>query len=268
MNDLYLYKNYKNYVKFILDSKDNDMNRKVIAEHLNCHASFVTQVLNKDLDFSPEQALKFVQLLKLNNEAQKYFMSLVMYGRAGTDNLKKFYQKEIDQMRESKLSLSEVVEVNTDLSEDFYLKYFSSWHYAAIHVITMTEKKVFKKDIIDKVDLSEKLINEALAFLEKNKLIIKNEDGSFYSSPKRIHLDKKSPLVTQHHTNWRLKAIESSSDKSRKNTIHYSSVVAISEKTMEQIHKKILETLKNVEQSVKNTKYDNLYSICMDFFKV
>ena len=63
-----------------------------------------------------------------------------------------------------------------------------------------------RTDIAERLNLPLKKINDICNFLLKVGLI--TEDNFLAIGKSRTHIGREHPLVSKHHTNWRLKSIE------------------------------------------------------------
>ena len=82
-----------------------------------------------------------------------------------------------------------------------------------------------------------------------------------------IHLDKNSPMIYKHHTNWRLEGIKALESQNNDN-LHYSSILAIAREDAQKIKQMLLKALEDIEPVVAPSPEEELYSLCMDLFKL
>ena len=62
-----------------------------LAEALNCHPTFVSQVLKGKSELSVEQALSFAQHFSLDEEETHFFVLLVEKSRAGNSTTRSYF---------------------------------------------------------------------------------------------------------------------------------------------------------------------------------
>ncbi len=72
----------------------------------------------------------------------------------------------------------------------------------------------------ERLQISSEKLGQIIDFLMENGLIEKKQNRLI---PKNIdvHLERDSPLIAKHHTNWRMQAIRSL-DQELPNELHYS----------------------------------------------
>jgi hypothetical protein len=75
-------------------------------------------------------------------------------------------------------------------------------------------------------------------------------------------------MISKHHINWRLQAIRSLERKDMDGVLHYSSVVTISKKDVIEIKSLLVKAIESSKAIVRDSKEEELHSLCLDFFKV
>ena len=240
--------------------------RSALARAAGCQAAYVSQVLSGKQDFGLEQAQAISKHIGLSQDETHCFLLLVQKARAGTRELREYFQSQLDALRQERLLLKNRLGVQSFLEKENQLIYYSSWLYAAIHVITDIPAFQTREAIAEKFSLPLGKVADILEFLEKTGLIVR-KDNRFQMGEGRIHLGSDSALIAKHHANWRMKAI-ASMDLERPDDLHYSSVVSISEKDSVQIKSAIVAVLKNIKTVIKDSRSEELFSLSFDFFRV
>lgn len=265
---IYEYTDYKPYlIDKIQDSPGKGRGLKLkMAQHLNCQNTFVSQVLNGEANFSFEQGILLNTFFELDREEGKYFLLLIHHARAGSDELKKFYKAELDNMVLAQTDLKKRTNVKNTLREKDQDIYYSNWYYSAIHILVTIKEFQTLQSISKRVNLSRDKTQEILTFLTDKGLITKT--GNQYGiGVTRIHLPKDSAHIQKHHTNWRLRAL-SSIDLNEPSSLHFSNVVSIAEKDIIRIRELFIQSIAEARSIVKTSPEEKLCSICVDFFEV
>lgn len=258
---------YKSYLKKILTSFGESRGlRSQMAKFLGCQTGYVSQVLNAHVHFSLEHAYLITKFLKLGPEESEFFILLVSKEKAGSKGLEEHYTTRINEIREKRSQIKERIKVKGAMSKEARITYYSQWYYAAIHVAVTVKNLRTKDNIAKRLNLDGDLVSETLDFLESHDLVI-NEGGVYLPGNGRIHLEKKSPLVIKHHTNWRIEAIKSLEKVNDKN-LHYSGVISLSVKDGEKIKEMMLKMIEDMEVILKPSPEEEIFSISMDFFKL
>lgn len=265
MKNVYDFNDYREFLKFMLPTDGEQRGiRTKLADALNCQKGFISQVLSGPSHLSLEHAIKVSRFLKLEAADEEYFLLLVHLGKAGSKDLEEFYKKRMAEIIERRKEIKERIKAKSDLTEAEQMTYYSSWHYTAIHMCLYSSDLRKKGLIANSLGISDSVVSRVLDFLVNTGLA--KEDGDEYAAgPARIHLPKSSPLVSKHHSNWRMRAIDSF-DSPRENDLHYSLVMSISDEAAEKIKEVLLKTIQEVEPILKAAEDKCVYTLNMDLF--
>ncbi|MNT85460.1 hypothetical protein D3C72_2256300 [compost metagenome] len=96
--------------------------------------------------------------------------------------------------------------------------------------------------------------------------IVTQEGNQFHSTQKRIHLGEKNLALKSHHTNWRLRSIDSLNQQ-KEGELHYTSVMSISKDAAEQIQQILLKAIQDSEPAIKQAQDENIYTLVIDLFE-
>lgn len=259
------YRDYKQFLKDLSDLKPRGF-KSALAQAASCQLAYVTHVLGGAAHFSLEQAEGISRFLGHTKLEQRYFLTLVEFARAGTPQLRHALAEFLQDYREKFFSLKERVNIKQSLSSEDQLIYYSSWVYAAVHVMTSIPALQSREALASALVLPLAKVNEVCDFLIQTKLI--GEDGKRLTMTSRqIHLGKDSPLISQHHSNWRIQAIRSL-DLGKMNDIHYSSVFTLSEEGAERVRAILTQAIADSVQIIKGAKEEQTRAMTIDFFSV
>ena len=113
--------------------------------------------------------------------------------------------------------------------------------------------------------MSSDLVKESLEKLLEMDLVFK-KGSNYYQTRKWIRLEKSSPLMRQHHSNMRAKAMDSMMMNLDKN-LNYSSYITISEKDFSKARELIVNCLKDLQGMVEHSPEETLVGLSMDLFE-
>ena len=265
MKSLYHYNFYKDYMEDVFPPKGKGRGgRAQLARFLGCQTGFVSQVINHDSHFSLEHAYNVSRFLGHSEEEARYFVLLVQKDRAGSRELENFFWEQVKKTQTEHLEPSKKVKTSTEPSQSTLNVYYSHWLYAAVHILATIPAYQTLESLSQKLSLSPQYLRSYIDFLVENALI-KQTNQTYVSEPVRLHLPKGSRLLSRHHTNWRLQAIQSL-DRSQPSDIHYSAVLAFAKKDEKAVRRILLEALENIEKVISPSKEEDLYILNFDFY--
>lgn len=269
MKDVFDHTGYKKYLKNVIAAQPAHGHgfRSEIAKATGCQISYVSQVLNKNAHFSLEQAEAINELLGHTDDESDFFLLLLLYERSGSTRLRKRIKTQMDQHLRKRQKLKDRVDIKTTLSQEHQAVYYSSWLYAAVHILTLIKTLQTKDALRAHLNLSMEKIGEVLEFLRSAGLVT-IEHGIIKSVTSRIFLGNDSPMIVRHHTNWRLRAIDSL-DKGLEKDVHLSTVVSLNGEDVLRIKEKIIKDIESTRAMVKESENEtDVYCFNVDFFKV
>lgn len=236
-----------------------------LATHLNCQPTFITQVLSRKVHISFEYAYSISEYLQLSPAEIDYFILLVHKGRAGSIKLERYYNNKISMIQKERESIKNRINVKTDLSLEDQMKYYSKWYYSSIHILTSIPGYQNAESISQRLHLDLPTTKEALDFLT-NKGFVQINNNEYHIGSRRIHLKQGSDMLPKHHSNWRIKAIESV-DNEKADDLHYTAVLGIAKKDKEIFKSKLLQLLEDLEPTVIASEQDTQVILLLDLFE-
>lgn len=263
------YKDYKAFIKQSIDASANRLiSRSGLARHLNCQPAFVSQVLNNKANFSLEHGISVSRFLQLNEQETRYFLLLLSKERAGTQSLVQHYEKQMKELLRAREVIRSRISHSKELSPEEQAKYYSSWYYSAVHILTAIPAFRTPQKISSALEISLQKASEALEFLQQLNLVEKKQN-EYFITKKRIHLGTESRLLQTHHQNWRTQAIHQITNKdTQADDTHYSLVTAISREDATKIRSMILECLEKSEKIITQSPEESLYGFLFDFYEI
>lgn len=262
-SSLYEYRDYKDYFMDLIDSHGRGR-RKELAEHIGCQVSHITNVLSGSGHFSQEQAESAARFFGLHQQETEFLLLLVQYTRAGTKSLKNFYEKILADKQDKYLALKSRLKMPDSLRSDEEVRYYSSWQFGAVHVLVSISEFQTREAIAKKLDIPLERIDEILNFLVDTGLC-KKEQQKYLPNRPLLHLDKSSPLISKHHTNWRLRSILSF-DEAQKDQVHYSSVFTLAKKDYHKVREIFSRALSEAMKVITASPEEEAAVICLDLF--
>ncbi len=264
---IYEYLKYKTYLESKLGKKGTRTGlRKRLSESLNVHTTFVSQVFLGKADFSLEQAEGINNFLNHTEDEGEYFILLVLKDRAGTKQLKKRFLNQINKEREIRLNIEKRLDVETKISEEDRVKFYSNYYYAAVHVLASIPEFNTTDKIAKILKINEFKTNEIINFLVRLGILKKNGSKLLIGS-NHVHLGNDSSLILKHHSNWRMHTL-SNLNFINKNDLHYSACLSLSKNDAQIIKESILKTLQENIKIVSKSAEETAYVYSFDFYSM
>jgi uncharacterized protein (TIGR02147 family) len=264
---LFDFKDYKLFIKALWgDSGVRSGVKQKAAQFMGCHTAYLSQVLNKHSDFSIEQAQKLTRFLNLDEEETHFFLLLVQYSRAGTQDLKRYFDMQLEDIKQKRVHLKADLVAKNEISAEDKNKYYETWMPLALHVAVSLPNLKTREALAQHFHLPMKTIQSILKFLTETGVVVEN-NGVYSVGATSLHLDRDSHLIHRHHTNWRLRALNAI-DQNKDTDFHYSAVYSLSRNDAEKIQAKIAQLIRENLKLVEPSKEEVIYCNVVDFFEI
>lgn len=259
------YLDYRAYLRDLIGSlpAGGRGERKRMSEALGCQMAFITHVLGGEKDFSSEQALKIARHFHLTETEREYFLDLLSHNRAGTADLTSFYLHKLESQRRQHNLLQNRLEERKSLSAQDQAKYYSHWIYAAVHMAATIPALQSVAALCKHFGWPAEELRPVLEFL-REKNLIEIEGGVITAGQAHIYVGADSPLVIQHHKNWRVKAMHDLASE-RPEDLHYSLCFSAAEKDWPLLRERILATINECLEIIRPSKEEKLGLFAIDF---
>lgn len=262
---------FDNYKKFSLNHierlpKKGRGQLQKLALFLAVHPTLVSQVFRGDKNLTSEQACRTAEFFGLNEKEFEFYLALVERERAGNLPLKKYWQGRIESLCEENRSVSSRLSPSRQLSQAQKAEFYSSWQYSGIRLATSIPELRSPEVLADRLGLSVKRVREVLEFLLATGLCVQMKD-QLTMGVARTHVSADSPLVTRHHLNWRLKALEAHANL-RKHELAFTAPLTIAKKDREKVREVILQCIEKINSLIEETDAEELSCLGIDWFDV
>lgn len=238
-----------------------------IAQTLGMHTSSISQIFKGLKGFTPEQGCRLAEHLGLNELESDYLLNLIEKERAGTKALQSRIEKRLQKIRELATQLVNRLPRDQVLSEENKALFYSNWFYSAIRLATDIEGLQTIEALAAHFSLQPALVNDVLQFLLGCGLCVE-QDGLYKMGPKRTHLEATSPLVSRHHMNWRMKAVERSTKLELNEELQLSAPMVLSKKDALHVKALLMTQVEDVLKKAAPSPSETLYCLNIDWFKI
>lgn len=238
-----------------------------MAEALLVHPTLVTQVLKGHKSFSAEQGYTLAQFIELNDLEKDYFLTLIDWEKAGSASLKKFIESKLIKLRQENEKVKNRVPVYSTMNESDQALFYSQWYYSAIRLSCGLKEGVTSESLAQDLDLPQDVVNSVLQFLVSRGLVIKKENNTYDRGVQNTFLPSDSPLISRHHMNWRMKAMERH-PRLQMDELAFSAPITLAESEIGEIKKLCLDFIQKVSKRVAKSPSEKLVCMNVDWFRV
>lgn len=240
--------------------------RKQLAAAIPVHTTFVSQVLKGRAEFSLEQAEAINTFFGHTEDESDYFLLLLLKARAGTKGLKERFEKKLRELRDSRMNIKARLDVQSEASPQDRERFYSSYLYGAIHVLSAIPKLKTPAAIAESLRLPRAQVQDIVEFLLRIG-VLKEERGLLAPGSRHMHLGNESELILKHHANWRLHTL-TNLQYLNKDDLHYSACMTLSQDDAFRVKDSILDNLKTNMSIVAASPEDVGYVMSFDFYKL
>jgi predicted oxidoreductase len=144
--------------------------------------------------------------------------------------------------------------------------YYSNWTLTAIHTLSSIGKFQTADQIGKRLGLP---VAVAQVFLNQLQTLefVKKEGSHYKWSSGNLHLSDDSSWISNHHLNWRLRAIDNT-QKNDRAAMHYTAIQSMSEDDFEVLKKKIANFIKEFNKVSDPSEPEEAFCFSLDFFKI
>jgi len=262
--------NYLNYKNFIVSKIQRNRHLKgyqgLLSKAAGCQRPYLSQVLNGKAHLSLDHIAGIADFLELSELETDYFIELINFSRAGTQNLKKLIKRRLKRLKDDNENLKLRFQKPSIEDQRYQSTYYSSWHWAAVHVLLSIPEYSTVNSIAKRLGLQPDRVLYILKELESFGLTNKSSRG-WVPLDKHIHVSKDSPHHIINHMIWRNKA-NSRCSESTTDSIFYTGVHSLSKNDYEVIKRKLLNEIDQAHSIVSPSNAEEIICFNLDFFKV
>jgi uncharacterized protein (TIGR02147 family) len=256
---------YCSFVREFLHRKSPKQRGQIakLAEHLGVHPTFVSQVLSGAKHFSLEQSFAVTTFFELTETEQKYFLLLVQKDRAGTKELRKYFENELSNLRKDLLLVSKRLPKHRDLTEEHKAIFYSSWLYSGVRLFCSVGDGQTIENVVERFRIGRIKAASILGFLVEVGLCTK-EGENYRLGSQHTHVESTSPFSNRHHMNWRNKALQLHENKTVEELV-LTAPMSISVKDFQKIRESLLNCIKENFEIAKDSSAEEIAFLNIDF---
>lgn len=264
---IFKYLDYKEYLKKTIDKKTKVYGyRAKLAEAASCQRSFLSQVLHSSPHLTLEHGIGLCRYWQFSPMERDYFLALIQLARAGNDELRDYFKSQVERMRREQADLSQRYRQEDITRGDESAIYYSSWHYAAIHMLSTIPEFQHKPAMAKRLQVPMAVVEEAAQVLQRLGLV-ESQGEYVLSTKKSIHLSKSSYLNNLNHSLWRQK-ISHGLLTPHNRDFHYTALYTLSREDMEVLQQMLVEFVDATRKLVAPSREEEMVSLCCDLIRV
>jgi uncharacterized protein (TIGR02147 family) len=266
---LFEFNDYRAFLQdFIKSQKRGGHGYKLkFAETLRVHPTLITQILKGQKSLSLEHALTLSQFIGFSELEKEYFLTLVEMERAGTEALRIFFENRLQKLKGENDKIKNRVQNYTALSEADQAIFYSHWYYSAIRLSCDLSNKVTAASLSRDLALPLNLVQQVLEFLISRGLVQQGPKGTLQTGVQNTFLPSDSPLISRHHMNWRIQALERH-PRLTADELAFSAPVTVASADIPVIRKMCLSFIQKISKVVAASPPEKLACFTMDWFKI
>ncbi len=240
-----------------------------MASAMGCHSSFLSQVLNGSTHLTPDHAAGLSDFWGLTDDQTKYFINLVNIARSGNRKYRRFLEAEQEEIRARQKEVSSRISSKRKVSDSGppVAWYYSSWLHTAIHIALSVKSLRTVTALSHRLGIPIETIQKTIEKLDRYGFIERDSDG-WKTTIYDLHINAASPLIGQHHSNWRQYCLTRLGMRSSDETTHYTSVMTLSRKDWEKIREMGLKFLAESRETAIASPEEELFCLNLDMFRV
>lgn len=255
----------KRYIKNLPRNGRGEVTR--IAASLGVSTTLVSQVLNGERFFTPEQGQRLCSYLGLSALETDHILFIIQRDRAATKELKNFWTAKLETICEQAKKVASRVSVDRELTDQEKAIFYSSPIYSAICLfVTIGERGKSIIEIAERFEMTRAKTSEMLRFLTKSGLCVV-EDDHYKMGLQKTHLEADSPFLARYHSSWRLRAIQRSENLGA-DELMYTAPVSLSKKDFDILREELVIYIQNFLKRVHDSPAEEVACLNLDFLWV
>jgi len=238
-----------------------------ISNALKIHPTLLSQIMQGHRDLTLEQASLFCDYVELSEKEGDIFMKLVELSRAGNQSLKTRLKRQLEDLRAHYQEVkAHIPDSAKELTEEEKSIFYSSWQYSAFRMKCSLQEPRSLAQMANELNTTLERAQTISAFLLKTGLI-KERNNRWVLGPSNTHIKAESPWSTRHHLNWRARNLGEVENVGSEE-LCFTAPFSCSAKDLKKIREVLLAAVKETSSTVKQTKPENVYTLCIDLMKL
>lgn len=266
---IYEMESYKAALQYYLDQKIKDgrkINLSKLAAHCRIQRTYLSKVLNHDVNLNSDQLHLACQYLGMNDTEINYTFSLFEAERTVLLDRKEHFQNQAQKIRAKMISTEHHLLAKSAQESNASELAFYMDPIAQIILLMMTIPNFAKDEtlIAKSLKLTRDQLNTKIDLLLKANYLIK-KGNTWKVLKEHVHLPRSSDLFSTYAVMQRLALVEKIKQGLNQNDYSFSVLFSADKKTRIQVQEKLFSFLKEVEIIVREAPAKDVYQLNLDF---
>ncbi|MGZ3703797.1 MAG: DUF4423 domain-containing protein [Bdellovibrionota bacterium] len=262
--NLFSFTDYRDYLHTRAKEEWGAITR--LAEAAQCQRSYLSRAIKGEVLLTPDHLHGLCEYWRLTDEESEYLMLLLEKARATTPAYRARLERKLKKILRDQENLAKRLETPRITATERELYYYSAWHWAAIHMCTAAPALQTETSIVQALQVHPSLVKQTLLQLADWGLI-KRSGARWVHASSNLHLPKQSPLIGQHHQQWRERAV-SDSLKPEGDGLHYTQVQSMDEAAFREIKNILLGAIDRSLEISDAAISEKIVAVTIDSFAV
>lgn len=264
--NVFEFSSYKSFLNQSLKPKSGAKRGQLsrFAAHLRIHGSTLSQILSGEKNLTLEQSCLAAEYLGLRENEVDFFLPLVLFERADTPKVRSALNRQVKHLQAQAENLVKILPHDQNLNFQQQSQYYSNWAYSALHALSSIPG--FQN--VDAMAEYFHLPRAYTASLTQALLefgVCRNDQGIIEPGKNYMHLEADSPLISKHHSNWRLKAMEKHPMLSRRE-LAYTCPMSLSASDADKVKQLLIALILETNAIRDPSPCEELYCLNVDWF--
>jgi len=264
---IFAFSSYKTYLKYRFRQIGQRGALSRAAEAIQCQRSYLSRVIDSEVQLTPDQAFMLARHLKMTKAEQDYLRAMVDHERASNANYREHLYQRLKEMQSEHASIAERMNRPPPATAGGHeALYFSAWQWAAIHFLSACPKLQSPAAMADRLGISIVGVTHFLEQLSSWGLVRRHGMKWEYSGG-AFHLPKDSPIVVQHHMNWRNRAVLDAQIPGTTG-LHYTNIQTVAKSDLPVLNERMLKFISDCKTILDASPEEDVVAITCDVFPV
>ncbi len=266
---IFQYSDYVQGLKAFFQLNDHQIGIKTqFADQCGCKLSYISQVLKGDAHFTMDHAYGAANFMRLNDDEQDYFLTLVQHARAASGQFRVHLEKRLTQLKSSHFTIEKNIGAKNVLTKEEYEVYASDWLLQAIHVFLTIPKFQSVQILKERLNISSNQLQHMLEKLERLNLVrFEKKTGRWIALSRDMHAKLSPSISSQRHLQWKMRAINDM-QLGGPSAVHYSSTFSLSSKDFDLIKSLLISFIAESRATALKSEEELASHLDISFFEI